>query len=146
MNSYVIKEENKMIRRDARELLFTLIFEYSYKTEMDYTEVYAVAVQEREIEDDEYLKDGFEGVIVNLENIDSKIAENLNGWSMSRLSKATLAVLRVAVYEMLYREDIPFNVSINEAVELAKKYDDEKSPKFINGVLNSVADKEGLKQ
>ena len=92
---------------------------------MDCTEVYAVAVQEREIEDDEYLKDGFEGVIVNLENIDSKIAENLNGWSMSRLSKATLAVLRVAVYEMLYREDIPFNVSINEAVELAKKYDDD---------------------
>lgn len=134
-----------MIRREARELLFTLAFEYSYKTDMDYTEVYAVAISERELEDDEYLKDSFEGMVQNLEVIDSKIADNLNGWSMARLSRATLAIMRVAVYEMLYREDIPFNVSINEAVELAKKYDDDKTPKFINGVLNSVAVKEGLK-
>lgn len=134
-----------MIRREARELLFTLVFEYSYKTDMDYTEVYAVAMSEREFEDDEYLKESFEGVIQNLDVIDSKISDNLNGWSMSRLSRATLAIARVAVYEMLYRKDIPFNVSINEAVELAKKYDDEKTPKFINGVLNSIADKEGLK-
>ena len=134
-----------MIRREARELLFGLVFEYSYKTDLDYTEVYAVAVRERAIEDDDYLKESFEGLVQNLEVIDSKISENLNGWSMARLSRATLAIARVAVYEMLYRSDIPFNVSINEAVELAKKYDDEKTPKFINGVLNSIADKEGLK-
>lgn len=134
-----------MNRREARELLFTLVFEYSYKKDTDYTQIYAVAMSQRNIEDDEYLKDSFEGIVLNCEDVDRRISENLNGWSMARLSKATLAILRVSVYEMLYRKDIPFNVSINEAVELAKVYDDDKAPKFINGVLNSIADKEGLK-
>ena len=134
-----------MVRREAREVLFTLVFEYSYKPQLDYAQVYALAISERGIEDDEYLKKGFEGVITNLEVIDQKIGENLNGWNVSRLAKPTLAILRVCVYEMLYCDDIPFNVSINEAIELAKKYDDDKAPKFINGVLNSVSEKEGLK-
>ena len=134
-----------MNRREARELLFTLVFEYSYKTQEDYTNVYAVALQEREFEDDSYVKESFEGIIHNLAEIDEKISAKINGWSLSRLTKPTLAICRVAVYEMFYREDIPYNVSINEALEIAKKYDDEKAPKFINGVLNAIALEGGLK-
>ena len=66
------------------------------------------------------------------------------GWKLSRLSKVTLAILRLAVYEMLY-DKLAYNIVINEAVELAKKYDEEKAPKFVNGILNNIADSAGLK-
>ena len=85
-------------------------------------------------------------VVMNeLETIDSKISENAKGWKLERLSKVSLAIMRICVYEMLFCEDIPFNISINEAVELAKKFDYDKAPSFINGVLNKVAENEGLK-
>ena len=135
-----------MNRREARELLFTLVFEYSYKKDCDYAQLYATALEEREFEDDSYVKESFGGIIENLAAIDEKISGKINGWSLTRLTKPTLAICRVAVYEMLYRKDIPFNVSINEAIELSKKYDDEKSPKFINGVLNGIALEGGLKE
>ena len=64
---------------------------------------------------------------------------------MKRISRISLAILRLCIYEMLYVEDIPFSVSINEAVELCKKYNDDKAPAFVNGILNTIADKEGLK-
>ena len=64
---------------------------------------------------------------------------------MKRISRISLAILRLCIYEMLYVENIPFSVSINEAVELCKKYNDDKAPAFVNGILNTIADKEGLK-
>ena len=73
-----------------------------------------------------------------IEAIDEKISANAESWSISRLSKVSLAIMRIAVYEMLFIDAIPMNVSINESVELAKKFDEEKSPKFINGVLNAI--------
>ncbi|MBE6544173.1 MAG: transcription antitermination factor NusB [Ruminococcaceae bacterium] len=129
-----------MNRREARELLFTLVFEYDFKKNEDYSAVYAEALLNRdEIEDDEFVKNNFEGIIVNLEEIDKNIADHASGWRLSRLSRVSLAAMRVAVYEILYCDDIPVNVSINEAIELVKKYDEGKTPKFVNGVLNSVA-------
>ena len=77
--------------------------------------------------------------------IDVIISGSSKGWKLERLSRVSLAIMRLAVYEMLWDEGIPFSVSINEAVELAKRYDDEKAPKFINGILNDIADKKGLK-
>ena len=77
---------------------------------------------------------------------DEKIADSVVGWKLERLSRVSQAIMRLAIYEMLYREDVSYNIAINEAVELAKKFDHDKAPGFINGVLNSVATKEGLKK
>ena len=74
-----------------------------------------------------------------MEIIDKKIAENLKGWTLERLSKIDLAILRLACYEIIFLEDIPKNVSINEGIELAKKYSDDESRKFINGLLDSIS-------
>ena len=75
-----------------------------------------------------------------------KIEENAKGWKLSRISKVSMAIMRICVYEMLYVEDVPFNIAINEAVELAKKFDYDKAPSFINGVVNKIAENEGLKK
>ena len=77
--------------------------------------------------------------------IDALVERYSNGWKVKRISRISLAILRLCIYEMLYVEDIPFSVSINEAVELCKKYNDDKAPAFVNGILNTIADKEGLK-
>ena len=132
-----------MNRREERELLFTLVFEYEFKKNEDYTAVYAQALLNREIGDDQFVKTNFEGIVDNLEEIDNAISKHCAGWRISRLSKTSLAVMRVAVYEIMYCEDIPHSVSINEAIELIKKYDDEKAPRFVNGVLNAVAKTKG---
>lgn len=78
------------------------------------------------------------GVISNKENIDSEIKEHLVNWSFDRLALVEKTILRIATYEMMYLDDIPVGVSINEAVELAHKYGDEKSGKFVNGVLSKI--------
>ena len=85
-----------------------------------------------------YFKSVIKGTIENIEEIDSRIKENTIGWAFERISRIDLAVLRVAVYEILYREDVPSAVAINEAIEIAKKYSSEKSSIFINGVLGGV--------
>ena len=84
------------------------------------------------------LKEKYQSVIEHLVEIDEKIGEKAEGWSLSRLPKADLSVMRLAVYEILYDEDVPDGVAINEAVELAKRYGGEKSFRFVNGVLASV--------
>lgn len=79
------------------------------------------------------------GVQENREAIDAKIAEKSKNWAISRMAKVDLNILRLAVFELLYREDIPKNVTINEAIEVAKKFGTEESPAFINGILDEVA-------
>ena len=86
----------------------------------------------------EYVKTLLNAAVENIKTIDETIEKNTKGWRISRLPKVTLAVLRVAVCEMLYMDDIPDSISINEAVELAKTYNDVKSGKFVNGILASV--------
>jgi N utilization substance protein B len=85
-----------------------------------------------------YLYDVVEGVERNLEDIDNTIKENLEKWSFGRLAKVDRNILRLAVYEMKYTEDIPSKVAINEAIELAKHFSDERAGKFINGVLSKI--------
>jgi N utilization substance protein B len=144
-----------MKRREAREIVFALIFEVGFghgdpvTAETDkrsYDEIYALAAACREFEDDKYVRDVFYGIKDKLPEIDMKIAAYSVGWKTERLSKVSQAIMRLCVYEMLYRSDIPFNIAINEAIELAKKYDDENAPKFINGIVNAIADKEGIKE
>ncbi len=83
----------------------------------------------------EYIVDAVEKITENLEFIDDYIKANLQGWEINRVARVDLSILRIAIYEMIYREDIPVQVSINEAIEISKKYSTEDSFRFINGVL-----------
>ncbi|NLJ97934.1 MAG: transcription antitermination factor NusB [Tissierellia bacterium] len=84
-----------------------------------------------------YIDNAVETIITNLDEIDSCIKKYIDGWQLSRLARVDLSILRIALYEITYREDIPIQVSINEAIEIAKKYSTDESSRFINGVLGS---------
>jgi len=86
----------------------------------------------------EYAKKMYDAFLVNKENIDLSIKENLSNWNINRISKIDLSILRVALVEILFFDEIPITVSINEAVELGKKYGTDNSPSFINGILGSL--------
>lgn len=88
--------------------------------------------------EEEYIKDSIIKIINEVTEIDKHIEENLKGWKIERLAKVDLSSIRVAVYEILFREDIPIEVSVNEAIEISKKYSEDDSYKFINGVLGGI--------
>ena len=132
-----------MTRREAREALFVLLYEMTYNTAEELENTIATARENRDL-DDPYILTSVRGVYENLAAIDTQIEENAKGWKLNRLSKTTLSILRLSIYEMLYG-NIPYTISINEAVELAKKYDHDQAPVFINGILNTIASKAGLK-
>jgi len=81
------------------------------------------------------------GAYENIENIDKIISDYASNWTTDRMAKVDLTILRLSTYEMLFNKDIPSGVSVNEAVELAKKYSSDEAPAFINGILGKVADK-----
>lgn len=85
-----------------------------------------------------YIRENTPKLVEHLPQIDEKIESNLRNWSLDRLAQVDLAILRVAVYEFLFKEDIPKAVSINEAIEMAKLYSSEDSSRFINGILGSI--------
>ena len=126
-----------MTRREAREQAFCLLFEQALGGE-DMEEIILAAAQARDLVPDSFAEGLAYGVEENREKIDGIIGENIRGWSLGRLSKVALTLLRLAVYEMLFDSSIPASVSINEAVELAKTYGGEGDPSYINGVLGSV--------
>lgn len=137
----LVSKENRngISRYKMREQAFFLCFE-SLFSDSDIDELADNAGDAR----DEFLSDYAvrcaKGVAENQDTIDQKISANLKpGWKINRISKVSLALMRVAVYEMLYMEDIPVSVSINEAVELSKKYTVQDDTAFINGVLGAVA-------
>jgi len=134
-----------MDRREAREIVFALIYEMDFHQNDELNEIYQMAELFREFEGDDYIKEIYNGMPDKLYKIDALIDENSIGWKQNRISRTSLAIMRLCIYEMLYVESVPFNVAINEAIELAKKYDHEKAPAFINGILNAVAEKENLK-
>lgn len=145
--SPTLKERSDLFmnRHEAREAALELVFEKSFKLDEDASKLYEIAMSEREIEDDEYARRVLSGVYENLEKIDALISEAAKGWKLDRMSKVSLSVMRLCVYELLFEEDIPSSVSLNEAVELAKKFDDDDAPAFVNGVLNNIAKKLGTK-
>ena len=81
----------------------------------------------------------FFGYCENAERLEAAVEKHLMGWKKERIAPVTMSVIRLGTYEMMFMPDIPHRVSINEAIEIAKKYDDEKSYSFVNGVLNAVA-------
>ena len=129
---------SKINRREARETVVGLLFEKEFRPEEDANAVYALAIEGREIPTNDYVNRVFFGVCDNLEKIDAVITAHSKGWRTDRLSKLSRSIIRLCVYEMLFEEKIPSSVSINEAIELTKKYDDPKAKGFVNGVLNSV--------
>jgi N utilization substance protein B len=134
-----------MTRKDARENAFILLFELTCKSGETAEEIFDMATGIRELECDEYVKTVFFGTNSNLRIIDETIEKSLVGWKSSRLSIVTTALLRLATYEMMFFDDIPVKVSINEAIELSKKYDEEKAYMLINGSLNAIAEAIGRK-
>ncbi len=135
-----------MKRRLAREYAFKLIYEAGVQTDKDSVLLIEDTAREQEFEPDEYIEKAVRGVSEHKEEIDALISECAKNWRLERLSMASLSIMRLSACEMLYLDDVPFSVSINEAVELAKKYDHDKAPKFINGILNAIAEKKGLKK
>ena len=129
-----------MTRKEAREAVFGLIFETEFRSEETAEDIYESSVENREIGDNEYIKSAFFTVCEKRDEIDALIGEHADGWKTNRLTNVSRSILRLAVYEMLYDESSPYSVSINEAVELTKKFDDPKARAFVNGVLNSVKD------
>ena len=134
-----------MNRKTARENAFILLFENAIKGEETFEEIYLKATEERGLEVDEYVRNTFFGVAENEKIIGMKIEECLIGWKKERVSYVATAILRLATYELMFMEDIPTKVSINEAIELSKKYDDDKAYVFVNGVLNKIAESIGRK-
>ncbi len=132
-----------MSRHEERTLIFKLLYEYTFYPGED-TEAFISSREEISGEKySDFIKKTFAGTIEAIDDIDAVVSESSVGWKVSRMSKVTVSILRLAVYELKYTKTPPKAV-INEAVELAKEFDDEKAASFINGILNRVARNCGL--
>lgn len=133
-----------MQRSAMRELAFKLIYEIEMQNEDEEFEIF---IENNEITDEkviEYLKDIKSGIKEHSEEINDLITTNLKqNWSLKRISKINLSLIKLAIYEMIYKK-LPYKIAINEVVELAKKYADESAPVFINGILASVVKEKNL--
>lgn len=128
-----------MTRREAREKALCLIYEYGFNAEKTPEEIIENAINEREENLSGFAKELFLGVCSHLAELDEKIAAAAENWRIERIGKVTLAVLRLGAYELLYMPEIGMEISINEALELTKKYDEEKAVGFVNGILGKIA-------
>ncbi len=132
-------DAHKEARRAAREAVLALLFETEYHKGEEPEAIFLRAAEAREIDPaDKYIRGEYMGIMENLETIDALLGRHAKGWRTDRLSRVSRAVLRLGAYEIIYAEKIPAPIAINEAVELAKKFDDPKARAFINGVLNAV--------
>lgn len=130
-----------MNRKKSREIAMELLFGMTLsKNTLEETIEYFIEEYEMKLGtiDIEYIKNILEVVEQNKETIDEKITSALVNWKLDRISKVNLTILRLAIAEMLYLEDVPEKVAINEALELTKTYSDEKSVSFVNGVLDNA--------
>ncbi len=130
-----------MTRHEARELAFVLIFEKSFQEDVSIVELIENALELEIFPTNAFAENLAKKVYANLDEIDALINENLVGWSAKRISKVSRAILRLAVCELLYSENMPVGVAINEAVEIAKKYATADDASYVNGVLGTVAKK-----
>lgn len=132
-----------MSRKTARESAFRAIFEIPFHINETPADIinFGISYDEYKLNnksDADYFTNITTTCFENVTDIDDKISSSLKNWTIDRISKVNLSILRLAVCEIMYIEDIPFQVSINEAVELAKKYSDDDAPSFVNGVLASI--------
>ena len=128
-----------MERRTARERAMQALYQMDITGELEPKVAVENTLDEGE-ETNEFLESLVVGFVENKEAIDEAIRQNLKKWKLERISIVDRSILRVAVYEMKYMEEIPHNVTINEAIEIAKTFGDEESRRFINGVLSNIKD------
>lgn len=134
-----------MTRREARELAFTLLFEKTF-TKDSMSDILQNAGEARDIQPDDFALNLVQGTEQHLAELDETISAFSHSWKKERISRVALSLMRLALYEMRYEDSIPVSVSINEAVELAKKYGGEEDAAFINGVLGAIARQEQPQQ
>lgn len=136
-----------MRRKELREHIFQLLFRVEFNGQEDMAEQISLFVddmkEETEVlkQDEDYIAGKYEKIVEKLPEIDAMLDKVSKGWKTSRMGKVDLTILRLAVYEMKFDEDIPEKVAINEAVELSKKFGGDDSPAFVNGVLAKIAGK-----
>lgn len=137
-----------MVRRELREHIFKMLFQIEFNEMSDMPEhlaLYFENLLSASDEDKEYIKTKFEAIVSRVEEIDKILNEKTTGWKTIRMSKVDLTILRLAVYEMKWDDDVPTGVAINEAVELAKRFSGEEGPAFVNGVLAKLTDERSEK-
>ena len=138
-----------MNRSETRESAFRLLYSFQLIKDIDYKEQIDLYIGEENITDKDavsYIKETVEGVVKNDKDIEDIITQNIKEeWTIARINKVNLTLLKLGIYEMLYSK-LPYKVVINEVVELAKKYGDDNSKSFVNGVLASVVKKNNLEQ
>lgn len=135
-----------MSRRELREQIFRFIFRAEFydteelqEQEQLFFETFAMEEQEIKDEDAQYISAKSNKIIEKLDELDGMINQRAKGWTTQRMAKVDLTILRLAVYEIVFDDDVPTGVAINEAVELAKRFGQEESSGFINGVLAKFA-------
>ena len=126
-----------MDRRTSREQAFVFLFENTFGMNSP-EEIIENAMLAREEKVSKFTKELFSGVLDNIKEIDKVIDENLTNWKRDRISRTALAVLRLAVYEIMFESDTPNKVAANEAIELSKKYSTKEESSYINGILGSI--------
>ena len=137
-----------MGRRESREEIFRLLFRIEFNKKDDMPEQVRLFFDDIDEDDHQkmlkeedrnYITEKYQRIIDHLPEIDKAINEKAEGWNLSRMGKVDLTIIRLAVYEIMFDDDIPTGVAINEAVELAKKFGQEESSGFVNGVLARFA-------
>jgi len=128
-----------MNRRQEREEAFLMLFEAEFAPEKTSEKIYEDAKDARDVEESAYIRTVLDGVRARRAELDALIDAHSHGWKRNRLSGVARAVILLAAYEMCYMPDVPPRVSLNEAVELMKKYDEDKARIFVNGVLNAIS-------
>ena len=131
-----------MTRREIRELIFKMVFRAEFHGEEEIPEqlrLFMDTLESAGEADRAYIEHKVQDILAHLEEIDGIIDSSAQNWKTSRMAKVELTLIRLAVYEIRFEEDIPTGVAINEAVELAKSYGEENSASFVNGVLARIA-------
>lgn len=131
-----------MSRRELREHLFRMLFRKEFHQERELNEqidLYFDSIEEPREKDIEYLREKFNNIVKKVDELDQIIENASAGWKLNRMGKIDLTILRLATFELRFDEDIPTGVAINEAVELAKKFGEDQSASFVNGILAKIA-------
>lgn len=132
-----------MGRRELRERIFLLLFRVEFNAPEDMPEQIRMFFEDEGVsyseKDARYITEKYENVVSRIEQLDRMLDEKSDGWDVKRMGKIELTILRLALYEMHFDEDVPVSVAINEAVELAKKFGQDTSGSFVNAILAKLA-------
>lgn len=130
-----------MLRSQIREEIFKILFRLPFNSKEEMKEQTEYSIEELEGKSEKniiYIREKVDKIIQNIDAIDNKIDECCEGWNLNRIGNAEMAIMRIAVYEIMLEEDVPSSVAVNEAVELSKKYCDDEAKGFVNAVLGKI--------